>query len=242
MEGYLRLAQSGHGLLSPVWNVQLWDPAHFIKTAGLDVIKRKHWQYIPADKRRLAKKFRGDVGALVEALGKNPAEKRRNTLLSELADIGELPDVYFSAKKAGKPDDVIPDPEIPTASEEPEAVTAAPIVADVETLPASLDVLAEPEAAAAAPIVVDVEAPPASPDAPWSAAPEDEAEFDVYSLELLTGMVRKRGAFHRALGSVTRPGTLRVALTQVNGDQRRRELIEMRLKKLEKAAPVAAAA
>ncbi|MFH1632990.1 MAG: DUF2958 domain-containing protein, partial [Chloroflexota bacterium] len=221
MEGFRQLVKSGHGLLSPVWNVQLWNPARFIETAGLvDVIERKHWRYVPADQRRLAKNIKGDVSALVAALDKEPTEKRRNALLSEIADTGDLPDVpdvYISAKKAGKPVDVIPDPEIPTASE-------------------------EPEAAATAPIVVDVKAPPASPDAPWSAAPEDEAEFDVYSLELLTGMVRKQGAFHRALAQITRPGTLRVALTRANGDQRRHELIEKRLKKLEKAAPVAAAA
>ena len=221
MEGFRQLVKSGHGLLSPVWNVQLWNPARFIETAGLvDVIERKHWRYVPADQRRLAKNIKGDVSALVAALDKEPTEKRRNALLSEIADTGDLPDVpdvYISAKKAGKPDDVIPDPEILTASE-------------------------EPEAAATAPIAVDVEAPTAPPDTPWSAAPEDEAEFDLYSLELLTGMVRKQGAFHRALAQITRPGTLRVALTRANGDQRRHELIEMRLKKLEKAAPVAAAA
>ncbi|MBU0512413.1 MAG: hypothetical protein KJ638_12030, partial [Chloroflexi bacterium] len=231
MEGFRQLVKSGHGLLSPVWNVPLWNPAQFIETAGLDVIERKHWRYVLAGQRRLAKKFKGNAVALVEALGKNPAEKRRNALLSELADIGELPDVY-----------ICPDPDfqaVPVPAE-PKATAAAPIA--VEALPASLDLLAEPEADATAPIAVDVEAPTAPPDVPWSAAPEDEAEFDVYSLELLTGMVRKRGAFHRALAQITRPGTLRVALTQVNGDKRRRKLIEQRLKKLEKAAPVAAAA
>jgi hypothetical protein len=66
--------------------------------------------------------------------------------------------------------------------------------------------------------------------------PEDHAEFECWELHLLTGMVSKKSSsFHQALEAVTRPGTLRLALGQINGEARRRELIEARLAKLNSA-------
>ena len=63
--------------------------------------------------------------------------------------------------------------------------------------------------------------------------PDDLVEFAQWELALLTGLVHKsNSAFHRALKAVTRPATLHLALAQVNGDERRRELIENRLAKL----------
>ena len=65
---------------------------------------------------------------------------------------------------------------------------------------------------------------------------EDQAEFERWQLHLLTGMVSKKcSSFHQALKAITRPGTLRLALEQINGEARRRELIEARLAKLNSA-------
>ena len=65
---------------------------------------------------------------------------------------------------------------------------------------------------------------------------EDQTEFERWELHLLTGMVSKKSSsFHQALEAVTRPGTLRLALEQINGEARRRELIEARLAKLNSA-------
>ncbi|MGD9099790.1 MAG: DUF2958 domain-containing protein [Anaerolineae bacterium] len=69
--------------------------------------------------------------------------------------------------------------------------------------------------------------------ADWEPDPEDQAEFERWDLELLTGRLKgKSSPFYRALSQVARPGTLRLALLQVNGSQgerRRQELIEKRL-------------
>jgi len=66
--------------------------------------------------------------------------------------------------------------------------------------------------------------------------PKDHAEFECWELHLLTGMVSKKSSgFHQALEAVTRPGTLRLALGQINGEARRCELIEARLAKLNSA-------
>ncbi len=80
--------------------------------------------------------------------------------------------------------------------------------------------------------------PPVAVSDDWTPAPDDQAEFERWELELLTGMTKKRSsAFHRALKQVARPGTLRLALVQVNGsgEGRRRELLEKRLAALEPA-------
>jgi hypothetical protein len=69
--------------------------------------------------------------------------------------------------------------------------------------------------------------------ADWEPDAEDQAEFERWDLELLTGRLKgKSSPFYRALKQVARPGTLRLALLQVNGSQgerRRQELIEKRL-------------
>ena len=63
--------------------------------------------------------------------------------------------------------------------------------------------------------------------------PEDQAEFERWQLHLLTGMVgKKQSSFHHALEAVTRPGALQLALEQINGEARRRALIEARQAKL----------
>jgi len=66
--------------------------------------------------------------------------------------------------------------------------------------------------------------------------PEDRAEFECWQLHLLTGMVgKKKSGFHQALEAVTRLGTLRLALEQLDGGSSRRALIEARLAKLNSA-------
>ena len=61
----------------------------------------------------------------------------------------------------------------------------------------------------------------------------DQAEFEQWELHLLTGMVSKRSSsFYQALKEITRSGTLRLAMEQINGDKRRCELIEERLQSL----------
>ena len=62
----------------------------------------------------------------------------------------------------------------------------------------------------------------------------DQAEFEQWELHLLTGMVNRRNSgFCQALKEITRPGALRLALEQINGDDPRRELIEERLADLD---------
>jgi hypothetical protein len=82
--------------------------------------------------------------------------------------------------------------------------------------------------------------PPAAASDDWTPVTEDQAEFERWELHLLTGETgKKSSAFHRALKQVARPGTLRLALLQVNGhgnEGRRRELLEKRLAAL--AGPV----
>jgi len=83
--------------------------------------------------------------------------------------------------------------------------------------------------------VVEPVPPPAQAEATkWEPTPEDEAEFKQWSLELLTGMMKKRkSAFYRALDAVARPGALRLVLIEIPAaEARRRELIEKRLAKL----------
>ena len=66
--------------------------------------------------------------------------------------------------------------------------------------------------------------------------PEDQAEFERWQLHLLTGMVgKKRSGFHQALAAISRPGTLRLALEQLDGGSPRRALVEARLAKLNSA-------
>jgi len=102
-----------------------------------------------------------------------------------------------------------PSPDFQAVPSEPRTVdeTLVEAVAEIPTTPT--DDPTDPIAVNETPAEADAETLIAPTDIPWSAAPEDEAEFDEYSLELQTGMVRKRGAFHRALGRITRPGTLR---------------------------------
>ncbi len=73
--------------------------------------------------------------------------------------------------------------------------------------------------------------PTVVPEVEWQPTPEDRAEFTCWELHLLTGPVNngRKGAFQRALSQITRPGTLRLALTRVNADPRRHEAIEGRL-------------
>jgi hypothetical protein len=60
--------------------------------------------------------------------------------------------------------------------------------------------------------------------------PEDQAEFDHWQLELLTGLVQKKdSAFYHALAAIRRPGTLHLAIQQVNGDYTRRKRLEARM-------------
>jgi len=96
---------------------------------------------------------------------------------------------------------------------------------------------AKPKAKAKKPTIQVVEPvpPPAQAEAAaWEPTPEDEAEFKQWSLELLTGMMKKRkSAFYRALNAVARPGALRLVLIEIPAaEARRRELIEKRLAKL----------
>ena len=77
---------------------------------------------------------------------------------------------------------------------------------------------------------------PTHPEPPLPAPPESNltpevhAEFAQFELALLTGLVQKKNsAFYRALQAITHPGTLNLALEQVNGDGRRRELLLRRL-------------
>ena len=63
----------------------------------------------------------------------------------------------------------------------------------------------------------------------------DQAEFEQWELQLLTGMVSKpNSSFFQALKAITRPGTLRLTLEQINGDKHRCELIEERLQNLQR--------
>ena len=63
----------------------------------------------------------------------------------------------------------------------------------------------------------------------------EQAEFEQWELQLLTGMVSKpNSSFFQALKAITRPGTLRLTLEQINGDKHRCELIEERLQNLQR--------
>jgi hypothetical protein len=141
------------------------------------VRQRRSWKYVLPEKRWLAASLVGNVSAMLAELENDPSEKRRNILLSELADLDQLSEGWITAEQAGKPlpEEVIPDPE-PT--------------------------------------------------------PTDQAEFQQWSLELLTGRIQPRGAFHKALQQITSPGALRLALDQINGDTERRGYIEQRLRQL----------
>lgn len=75
-----------------------------------------------------------------------------------------------------------------------------------------------------APVAEEVPAP----------TPEDLAEFETWQLELLTGQVQKKDSvFYRALTAVRHPGTVYLALQQVNGDHLRRKRLEERLSALQ---------
>ena len=93
-------------LLGPI-NVtlsQLWAPERWVASLGREVLKRKSWKYVPTEERRLAKKYRGDTDACLQALADAKSDRRRNVILSELADLGQVPDEYITAKRAGKPE------------------------------------------------------------------------------------------------------------------------------------------
>ncbi|MCB9136589.1 MAG: DUF2958 domain-containing protein [Anaerolineales bacterium] len=63
---------------------------------------------------------------------------------------------------------------------------------------------------------------------------EDQTEFAHWQLELLTGLVQKKdSAFYQALAAIRSPGTLHLALQQVNGDHARRKRLEARLNSLQ---------
>ena len=67
-----------------------------------------------------------------------------------------------------------------------------------------------------------------------------QAEFEQWELQLLTGMVSKpNSSFFQALKAITQPGTLRLTLEQINGDNRRCELIEERLQNLQREVKAA---
>jgi hypothetical protein len=104
----------------------------------------------------------------------------RNMLLSELADLDQLPAVWITAQQAGQP---LPEEIVPIH-------------------------------------------PPTV---------EDQAEFQQWSLELLTGRIQSHSAFHKALQQITLPGALRLALDQIEGDVERRGHIELRLRQLTQA-------
>jgi hypothetical protein len=89
---------------------QLWSPDRWVASLDREVLKRKSWRYVPTDERRLAKKLRGDADALLEALPRATG-KRENAILSELADLGRVPDEYVSAERAGMPALEQSDPE-----------------------------------------------------------------------------------------------------------------------------------
>jgi hypothetical protein len=81
---------------------QLWSPDRWVESLDREVLKRKSWRYVPADERRLAQKLRGNRDALLEALPKATG-KRETAILSELADLGQVPDEYVPAERAGMP-------------------------------------------------------------------------------------------------------------------------------------------
>lgn len=92
-------------LLGPI-NItlsQIWAPERWVESLGREVLKRKSWKYVPTEERRLAKKYRGDTDACLQALADVKSDRQRNAILSELADLGQIPDEYIAAERAGKP-------------------------------------------------------------------------------------------------------------------------------------------
>lgn len=83
------------------------------------------------------------------------------------------------------------------------------------------------------PIESAVDHPSQNPSLELEPTPDDQAEFEHWQLELLTGLVQKKdSAFYHALAAVRRPGVLHLALQQVNGDHLRRKRLEARLNAL----------
>lgn len=80
-----------------LWPSKDWLP-------GLEIKTRKPWRYVKVEKRRLAKKYRRNILLLLAELKKEKlSPSRRNTVLSELADIQRLPEGYVSPRKAYMP-------------------------------------------------------------------------------------------------------------------------------------------
>jgi hypothetical protein len=159
---------------------KLWSLERFWQSASLDVHQRRSWKYVLPEKRRLAAALVGNVPTMLAELENELPEKRRNTLLSELADLDQLPVGWITAQQAGQP---LPEEVVPIS-------------------------------------------PPTV---------EDQAEFQQWSLELLTGRIQPRSAFHKALEQITLPGALRLALDKIDGDTERRGHIELRLRQLTQA-------
>jgi hypothetical protein len=99
--------------------LKLWSLERFCQSAGLDVQQRQSWKYVLPEKRRLAASLVGNVPAILADLESNPADKRLNALLSELADLDQLPAGWVNAEKAGKPlvDEIISDRELTPADQ-----------------------------------------------------------------------------------------------------------------------------
>lgn len=96
-----------HDIFRYLKPLQLWSIGRFCESAGLDIPKRKHWKYVPRQNRRLGKNLANSSAAILAALDQDPLAKQRNALLSQLADMRQLPEEWVSARQAGRPADIV---------------------------------------------------------------------------------------------------------------------------------------
>lgn len=102
-----------HDIFRYLKPLQLWSIGQFCESAGLDIPERKHWKYVPQQNRRLGKNLANSSAAILAALDQDPLEKQRNALLSQLADMHQLPEGWVSARQAGRPADIVPANSLP---------------------------------------------------------------------------------------------------------------------------------
>ncbi|MBN1666902.1 MAG: hypothetical protein JW862_07425, partial [Anaerolineales bacterium] len=104
---------AAHPIFQHLKPFKLWSLERFWQSADLEVCQRCSWKYVLPEKRWLAANLVGNLPAMQAALERDPSEKQRNLLLSELADLEQLLAGWITAEQAGKPlsEAIVPDPQ-----------------------------------------------------------------------------------------------------------------------------------
>lgn len=81
----------------------IWSLPHFLNAIDLPFVQRKEWRYLKEEDRIVKKSIRGKPRELQNALKSAKNTRSQNSILSELADLGQVPEDWVRPEAAGRP-------------------------------------------------------------------------------------------------------------------------------------------